>query len=231
MADPDPSALALEITGLRYSYPGAARPVVDVPSLTLAAGGRMLLTGASGRGKSTLLHLVAGLATPDAGTVRVAGVDVHALRGAQRDLFRGRTIGMVFQTFHLLPGFSALENVMAPMHIARLPRDAHETRARELLDRLGIERPSALPEELSVGQQQRVAVARALACTPALVLADEPTASLDPETARVAIDLLQETCGEIGAALLCVSHDPSLTERFDVRRSLDEQPAPQETSA
>ena len=219
---------ALEIHNLRFRY---ADPVpangwiVNVGRLTLASGEQMLLTGSSGRGKSTLLHLIAGLIEPSGGAVVVDGQRIGDLHGAQRDLFRGSRIGMIFQTFNLLHGFSAEENVMAALMFSDLktvPRSGHRQRARQLLEHLGIDRPQADPDRLSVGQQQRVAVARAIACDPVLVLADEPTASLDPDSGAVAMDLIQQSCREINAALLCVSHDPSMARRFERRSSLDE---------
>jgi ABC-type lipoprotein export system ATPase subunit len=216
------NAPALSIEGLRFRYTPRGAWVTDVASLRLDAGEQVLLTGASGRGKSTLLSLIAGLMEPDGGRVLVAGQDVHALHGAARDTFRGRNIGMIFQTFNLLPGFTAAENVMLALMFSDVPLREHRDRALGLLKALGVERPGAPAEELSIGQQQRVAVARAVACRPALVLADEPTASLDPENAGGAMDLIQGACSESGAALLCVSHDPTMTERFRRRASLDE---------
>jgi ABC-type lipoprotein export system ATPase subunit len=195
---------------------------VDIGSLALGRGEQMLLTAGSGQGKSTLLQLIAGLLEPDGGRVEVDGQSVHALHGARRDLFRGRTVGMIFQTFNLLHGFTALENVMAAMMFSAIPRREHRDRAAALLSHLGIERHGAEPDRLSVGQQQRVAVARAVACDPVLVLADEPTASLDPENAATAMDLIQAACREKGAALLCTSHDPSMRERFPRRAALAE---------
>jgi len=218
----DSGAAALAIEGLRFRYGGGEGWSLEIPRLLLAAGEQTLLTGGSGRGKSTLLHLIAGLIEPGEGRVLIEGQEMHALRGAKRDLFRGDRIGMIFQTFHLLPGFSALENVMLAMTFSRIAEKEHRERAQRLLERLGIERTHAAPEELSVGQQQRVAVARAVACDPALVLADEPTASLDPEAGAAAMDLIQEVCKERGAALLCVSHDPALPARFERVLSLDE---------
>src|SRR5262249_46865469 len=162
-------------------------------------GEQMLLTGGSGRGKSTLLHLIAGLIEPNEGAVAVAGQEVHALAGARRDLFRGRKIGMIFQTFNLLHGFSALEHVMAALMFSEVPARQHREKSLTLLRHLGIERVDAEPDRLSVGQQQRVAVARAVACDPVLVLADEPTASLDPENSAGAMDLIQEICREKNA--------------------------------
>lgn len=218
--------VALGIRGVRFRYRGARATsggwVVDVDALDLMPGEQLLLTGGSGRGKSTLLHLIAGLIDPDQGRIYVAGEEVHALHGAKRDLFRGRHIGMIFQTFNLLHGFSAVENVMAPMMFSDLPRREHRRRALELLETLGIDEPERRPDELSVGQQQRVAVARALACGPALVLADEPTASLDPANAAIAMDLIQQACAEREIALLCTSHDPTLAPRFERRMDLEE---------
>ena len=213
---------ALEIENLRFRYDGGASPwIVDISHLELKRGEQMLLTGTSGRGKSTLLHLVAGLMEPSSGRIHVAGQDVHALVGAKRDLFRGRHLGMIFQNFNLLHGFSALENVMAAMMFSEIPRNEHRDRGLDLLRYLGIDQPNRLPEQLSIGQQQRVAVARAMACDPVLVLADEPTASLDPDNAGIAIDMIENICRDKNAALLCVSHDPSLKERFNRLASLE----------
>lgn len=219
------SALALRIADLSFRYPGGddgrRRFELHVNALTLARGEAMLLTAASGHGKSTLLHLVAGLLDPSAGTVHVAGMNIHALRGATRDRFRGKHVGMIFQTFNLMQGFTAAENVMAALMLAGMSSREQRESAAALLVRLGIERPGARVEEMSVGQQQRVAVARAIACRPEIVLADEPTASLDPENAGAAMDLIQRACTETGAALLCVSHDPAMAERFTRRERLD----------
>jgi putative ABC transport system ATP-binding protein len=128
---------------------------------------------------------------------------------------------VVFQTFHLLPGFSALENVLMGMMFGSLPTGEHESRAHELLQSLGMLQEEQDVASLSVGQQQRVAVARALACRPALVLADEPTASLDPQNAALALDLLQGACRAAGAALLCTSHDPIIRSRFTRIESME----------
>ncbi|HMN42010.1 MAG TPA: ABC transporter ATP-binding protein [Phycisphaerales bacterium] len=217
MTSPAP---ALQISGLRHRFPDGDSWTVDIPSLSLAPAEQMLLTGGSGVGKSTLLHLIAGLIEPTEGRVDVAGRHMHALRGHARDLYRGRHIGLIFQTLNLLHGFSAVEQVMAAMMFSEIPAREHRPRAEGLLKHLGITRMDAQPTKLSVGQQQRIAVARAVACDPALVLADEPTASLDPENAAAAMDLIQQTCREKGAALLCVSHDPAMAARFERRESL-----------
>lgn len=224
MTDALASPAALCVRDLRFRF--GQRDVqaggtfeLTVGSFQVEAGTEVLLTGGSGSGKSTLLQLIAGLLDPSAGRVEIAGTDIHRLRGAARDHFRGRSIGMIFQTFHLALGFTARENVMLALLFGSPDPKAvpkgHAARAEELLTHLGIERLDAKVETLSVGQQQRVAVARALACHPPLVLADEPTASLDPPNAAKAIQLLRTTCREQGASLVCVSHDPSLIPLFD----------------
>lgn len=211
---------ALEISDLRFRYASDGAWVVGLPTLRLERGEQVALQGSSGSGKSSLLQVVAGLVDPQGGSVRIAGADIHALRGARRDRFRGSHLGMIFQTFNLLPGFSATENVQMALLFSRVPRREHRSRSADLLRSLSIDAPDREVTELSVGQQQRVAVARALACDPPLVLADEPTASLDPENAARAIELIQSACRERNAALLCVSHDPSVIERFETRHAL-----------
>ena len=210
---------ALLIQDLSFRYPGDPWEF-RLPSLRLAPAEQVLMVAPSGTGKSTLLGLTAGLLEPAGGRVHIADKDIHALTGAARDRFRGQHIGMIFQTFNLLTGFSALENIMAALLFAGVHEREHRPRASALLAELDITRADAPIEDLSVGQQQRVAVARALACSPALVLADEPTASLDPENARAAMDLIQSLCRQKGAALLCVSHDPAMAARFERREAL-----------
>lgn len=190
---------------------------MDVPSLDLVQGEQLLLTGGSGTGKSTLLQLIAGLLDPAEGSVLVGGDAVHARRGAARGRLRGRRLGMIFQTFNLLSGFSAAENVMAALMFSDSPPRTHRAKAADILTALGLQDIDRPVDALSIGQQQRVAVARAVVADPALVLADEPTASLDPDNAAAAMDLIQSTCRSRGAALLCVSHDPAIAPRFSRR--------------
>lgn len=221
MANTNPPAPALELMNVRFAYGGSNPFEIVVPSLRLEPGEQVLLTGGSGTGKSTVLQIIAGLVDPQSGSVNIAGSRIHSFHGPARDRFRGAHIGMIFQTFNLLQGFSALENVLAALMFSAVPKAEHRGRASSLLATLGILKPESPAEMLSVGQQQRVAVARAVASRPTLVLADEPTASLDPENAAGAIELIQQTCRESGAALLCTSHDPAMKARFGRVESLD----------
>ena len=217
-----PTTLALEIEALRKSHrgpAGVAQPVIDLPELTLARGEQMALQGRSGSGKTTLLHLIAGILRPDSGRILVAGEEMASAREPVRDRLRGRAIGYVFQTFNLLEGYSALENLLLAMHFGG---KVDESLARRLLERVGLrDRLGHRPSQLSVGQRQRVAVARALANRPSLVLADEPTGNLDPGNAGEALALIREVCDESGAALLLVSHDDSVLAGFGRREDLE----------
>jgi ABC-type lipoprotein export system ATPase subunit len=209
----------LQIVGLKKSFvsPGGERRViVDVPEFSLAAGEQLALRGESGSGKTTFLHLIAGILASDAGSIRLAGTDMAALGEPARDRLRAANIGYIFQTFNLLQGYSCLENVMLGMAFGP---GADRTRAAAILERVGLkERLHHQPRQLSTGQQQRVAVARALANRPKLVLADEPTGNLDHRNARQALALIRETCRENGAALLLVSHDPEVLGAFEDSR-------------
>jgi putative ABC transport system ATP-binding protein len=206
----------LQITELKKTYAapeGGRLPVVDVPRFTLEAGEQIALRGGSGSGKTTFLHLIAGVLTADAGVIQLGDVDMAALPESARDRLRAATIGYVFQTFNLLPGYSCLENVLLGMAFGGR---AERGRAEALLRRVGLgDRLVHRPPQLSTGQQQRVAVARALANRPRLVLADEPTGNLDARNAREALALIRETCREAGAALLLVSHDEAVLAQFE----------------
>ena len=229
MATPDSPAIRL--AGIEFAY-GGGDPVVDVAELEVARGERLFVEGPSGSGKSTLLCLVAGILTPTVGTVDVLGEAVSALGAAARDRFRAEKIGFVFQMFNLLPYLSLVDNVVLPCHFSRA-RAAVALRnsatlpdeAVRLLERLGLE-ASALGgrrvTELSIGQQQRVAVARALIGRPPLVVADEPTSAMDA-TARIAfVELLLEECAIAGSTVVFVSHDPSLGASFERSVSMAE---------
>ena len=198
-----------------FHEPGGGRlPILDVEEFRVDAGEQAVLLGRSGCGKTTLLHVIAGISMPDSGEVRIDGRDITQLDEAGRDRFRAETVGYVFQSFNLLPGFTALENVLLGMAFGRGRRDV--ARARDLLGRVGLShRQRHKPAELSVGEQQRVAVARALANRPRLLLADEPTASVDSRHQQTVIDLIRETCEEEGVALLMVTHAPEVAAQFE----------------
>jgi putative ABC transport system ATP-binding protein len=188
-------------------------PVLDVPELDLSSGEQVSLVGGSGTGKTTLLHCLAGIVRPDGGSVIVDGTDITALTEPQRDAFRGGTIGYVFQTHHLLPGLTARENVLLGMTFGGTRPNPQ--RADDLLDQVGLcERRDYRPGTLSVGQQQRVAVARALANRPKLLLADEPTGSLDASVAQDVITLLRDLATSVGSVLIVVTHDAAVAARL-----------------
>jgi len=180
-----------------------------------------VLVGKSGCGKTTMLHTIAGITRADAGEIKIDGLDIAGLSEAGVDKVRADRIGYVFQTFNLLPGFSALENVLLGMTFARGRKDPQ--RARQLLDRVGLShRSTHKPMALSVGEQQRVAVARALANKPSLLLADEPTANIDPRNQQKIVDLIRETCREEGVSLIIVTHSLDVTGQFDRVDRLEE---------
>ncbi|QDS91907.1 Lipoprotein-releasing system ATP-binding protein LolD [Roseimaritima multifibrata] len=207
----------LNINGLKKSFdqPGGGRmPVLDIPHYAIAAAEQAVLIGRSGGGKTTLLHVIAGLTTADAGSVRVGDIELTELSEAGRDRYRAAMLGYVFQTFNLLPGFTALENVRLGMSFASGRHDIG--RARELLNRVGLsDRENHRPAQLSVGQQQRVAIARALSSKPKLLLADEPTANVDPASQQQVIDLIRQTCQDEEVALLLVTHSMEVANQFD----------------
>ena len=210
------NAPLVEVTDLEKSFTspeGDKTLIVDVPRFQLAEGEHVAVRGASGSGKTTFLNLIAGILQADQGRIVVAGQDMTNRSESGRDRLRSRTIGYVFQNFYLLQGYSALENVMLGMLFGP---GVDKARARQLLERVGLgHRMTYRPSQLSIGQQQRVAVARALANRPKLVLADEPTGNLDQRHAGEALELMRETCRENAAALLLVSHDPTVLGQFD----------------
>lgn len=174
----------------------------------LEAGEFVVVTGPSGAGKSTLLHIAGGLDAPDSGTVAVGGQDVWAMSASARAAFRRRNLGFVFQFFNLVSMLSAVENVSLPLILDGAPARAADARARELLERVGLgDRARHRPAELSGGQMQRVAVARALAARPSIILADEPTGNLDSQSSTEVLSLLRSLADEDGAAVVVVTHD------------------------
>lgn len=200
---------------------GGILPILRIKLFEIAAGEQVVLMGRSGSGKTTLLHVIAGIGAADAGLVQIQGTDITQLSEPERDRFRAQYIGYVFQTFNLLPGFSALENVLLGMAFSGSP--AEPARARHLLDRVGLShRLRHKPGMLSVGEQQRVAVARALANRPALLLADEPTANVDAGHQQQIVDLLRQTCEEENISLLLVTHTPEVAGRFERVEQLDQ---------
>ncbi len=219
------STPAVEVTGLRFAWPGAPQPVLEVEGLRIGQGERLFLHGPSGSGKSTLLGLLAGVLVPSQGTVRVLGRDLGALAGPARDRFRADHVGYVFQLFNLIPYLSVLENVCLPCGFSATRRDRAtrqdggvRAEAMRLLARLGMADEGLAYRRataLSVGQQQRVAAARALIGTPELVIADEPTSALDAGLRDEFVRLLFDECGRAGSTLVFVSHDAALEPAFD----------------
>jgi len=211
----------LEMEDVKKSYPlpgGGSHKVLDLPRFSIEPAEQMVLEGPSGTGKTTFLNCCAGILRPDSGRIRVLGQDLAALGESGTDALRGRSLGYVFQTFNLLQGLSALENVEVAM---RFGAGWDRERAVALLERVGLgDKLGHRPGQLSTGQQQRVALARALANRPKLVLADEPTGNLDVDSAQAAVKLLKEVCAEDGAALLVVSHDPRVLRQFRRKQSL-----------
>ena len=210
----------IDVAGLRKCH--GARVILDDVSLRVAPGEIVALTGPSGSGKTTLLRCVNGLDTADAGTIRVGGQTLRPGAGgadrARALLAVRRQVGFVFQQWHLFAHRTVLENVIeAPVHVARVPVSEATARARKLLERVGIAaRAAAYPHQLSGGEQQRAAIARALAMAPAALLLDEPTSALDPERRRELAVLLRGLVGD-GLALLCVTHDPDFARDLDAR--------------
>jgi len=220
LTEDDQAVLSLD--GVRFRWPGQAADIVDINELQLEAGDHLFVRGASGSGKTTLLNLLAGVHTPSSGTIRLLGTDLGALSASRRDQFRADHIGVVFQQFNLLPYLTTIENVtLSCAFSTRKKARATEsndvaTTARRLLRALNLddEFHSAPVNKLSVGQQQRVAVARALIGGPEILIADEPTSALDADNRDRFLELLFQEVEAQGCTLIFVSHDPQLAERF-----------------
>jgi putative ABC transport system ATP-binding protein len=207
--------VVLELRGVRKGYDAAATPILNIPDFTVRRGEQLALAGESGSGKTTFLNLVSGILDPDQGEIFIDGTDITRLSGRERDIFRGRKIGFVFQTFNLLQGLTALDNLRVALMFGDRPRHEHDVRARHLLERVGLaDHMHKCPAQLSVGQQQRVGIARALVNEPPLVLADEPAAQLDHANAENVVRLLKEICEEGKHTLIAVAHDPVVLGHF-----------------
>lgn len=215
------TAFALSLDQVEFRWAGRDAFGLVVPDFRIARGERVLLLGESGSGKSTLLSLICGINTPQSGAIHIDGTEMTPMRPAARDRFRAEKIGIVFQQFNLLPYASPIDNILLPLRFAPARRalsgDARAA-AFVLTDALGLARgvmTSATADRLSVGQQQRVAVARALIGAPSLIVADEPTSALDAGSQANFLDLLFAQCTAAGSTLLMVSHDERLSPRFD----------------
>ena len=212
---PGPGALELRGVSKRYGTgTGGQVTAADDVTFTIAAGAFVALTGASGSGKSTMLHMIGAIERPDTGTIIAGGTDVTALRGAAQADYR-RTVGFVFQRYNLLPGLTALDNIIAPVLPYRTRWDKRQ-RATQLLAAVGLAgRERSLPARMSGGEQQRIAIARALINTPALLLADEPTGNLDTANATSILDLLTRLRADHHMTILLASHDPQIAARSE----------------
>lgn len=202
----------VEIKSLDFAYPG--EPPLRFPDFSCEQGAQWLILGQSGTGKTTLLHLLAGLLTPSSGSLRIADTDMTTLSETERDAFRGQNIGIVFQKTHLLRTVNVLKNLVAAQFFAKMPQK--EERALALLQRLQLEhKAKSKVENLSEGERQRVGIARALINRPKLILADEPTSSLDDNNCREVVRLLKEEAAQQNATLLIVTHDARLKSEFE----------------
>lgn len=222
----------LEIVDLKKSYmdpDGNRISIIDMPSLKISESEQVVLRGESGGGKTTLLHLISGIVAADSGSILMDGLELTKFSETGRDRIRADKMGYVFQTFNLLPAFTALENVKLGMTFAR--KKMNLGRAKELMERVGLsDRMHYLPSQMSVGQQQRVAVARALANKPRLLLADEPTANVDPANQDRIMDLIQTVCREDKVAILMVTHSDEISKRFERVERLENLNRPKASS-
>jgi putative ABC transport system ATP-binding protein len=219
LANQKNTAAAIEIKDLIFRFSSDMDPVLCVPTWRVEPNERIFLQGDSGSGKSTLLGLLAGLRQPTSGDVTVLGTPISTLSGRKRDAFRAKNIGVVFQQFNLIPFLSVLDNILLAAEFAQVSSSAVRARGLELLERVNLDPALSLRKasQLSIGQQQRVAIVRALINSPALLLVDEPTSALDQANKETFLTLLHEVLDDANCAMIFVSHDPSIGKLFEQR--------------
>ena len=211
----------IEVNDLSFSYDGNS--TIEFPNFKCNSGEKLLLLGDSGTGKTTLLHLLCGLLRPKSGNLNIAGVDINTLNDRQLDKFRGRELGIVFQQSHFVQSLTVAENLSLPALMSGTDMNYSELqeRTRVLLDRLGVgHKSNARPKDLSVGEQQRASIARALVHNPSVVFVDEPTSALDDKSTEAVIQLLEDETAKAGATLIIVTHDSRLKSRYKDRVEL-----------
>ncbi|MDX2128957.1 MAG: ABC transporter ATP-binding protein [Chloroherpetonaceae bacterium] len=212
--------MSIEINNVVMKYHQSREPLLKIPQFSIESGAKIALVGRSGSGKSTLLNLIAGILKPTEGTIKVLNEEITSLSESQRDAFRAKSIGYVFQSFNLLQGFSAKENILLAMKFGSNEKNKSE-KAALLLDTVGLsDKADKKPRELSVGEQQRVAIVRAIANDPKIILADEPTANLDEENTRIVLELLFNLTAQTDRTLILVTHEKEVAERFPTQLNL-----------